>query len=69
MHYIMQALGDRQFCDLNQTEAFTQDGDHFLVRYHPKTHFCADPSRQCSGAPGGTKAHAGQAGAVAGTVA
>ena len=30
---------------------------------------CANPSRQCSGAPGGTKAHAGQAGAVAGTVA
>jgi hypothetical protein len=38
-------LADRQFCDLNQAEAFTADGDHFLVRYHPKTHFCPDPER------------------------
>jgi hypothetical protein len=36
-------LADRQFCDLTQTEAFTaQEGDHFLVRYHPKVHFCPD---------------------------
>jgi hypothetical protein len=40
-------LADRQFCDLTQTEAFTaQEGDHFLVRYHPKVHFCPDAT-QC----------------------
>lgn len=38
-------VGDRQFCDLNQTQEFSRDDDHFLVRYHPKVHFCADPSR------------------------
>ena len=39
-------LADRQFCDLMQTAAFTaEDGDHFLVRYHRKVHFCPDPSR------------------------
>jgi DDE family transposase len=39
-------LADRQFCDLTQTEAFTAAaGDHFLVRYHPKVHFCPDPAR------------------------
>jgi hypothetical protein len=39
-------LADRQFCDLTQTEAFTAEpGDHFLVRYHPKVHFCPDPAR------------------------
>jgi hypothetical protein len=39
-------LADRQFCDLTQTEAFTaEEGDHFLVRYHPKVHFCPDPTR------------------------
>ena len=27
-------LGDRQFCDLNQTEQFTAAGHHFVVRYH-----------------------------------
>jgi Transposase DDE domain len=39
-------LADRQFCDLTQTEAFTAAaGDHFLVRYHPKVHFCPDATR------------------------
>src|ERR1700683_4953112 len=38
-------LGDCQFCDLNQTEAFTAGDHHFLVRYHPRTHFCPDPTR------------------------
>jgi Transposase DDE domain len=39
-------LADRQFCDLTQTEAFTAEAaDHFLVRYHPKVHFCPDPAR------------------------
>lgn len=38
-------VADRQFCDLKQTRTFTADGDHFLVRYHPKTAFCPDPQR------------------------
>ena len=38
-------LADRQFCDLVQTERFTAAADHFLVRYHPKVHFHADPHR------------------------
>jgi hypothetical protein len=39
-------LADRQFCDLTQTEGFTAEaGDHFLVRYHSKVHFCPDTTR------------------------
>jgi hypothetical protein len=39
-------VADRQFCDLIQTAAFTAaQGDHFLVRYHSKVHFCPDPTR------------------------
>lgn len=39
-------LADRQFCDLIQTAAFTAAaGDHFVVRYHRKVHFVADPAR------------------------
>jgi hypothetical protein len=35
-------VGDRQFCDLTQPAAFVQQGDPYLVRYHPKTPFLAD---------------------------
>lgn len=43
-------IADRQFCDLRQAAAFTADGNHYVVRYHPKTHFCPDPQRPaCSG--------------------
>jgi hypothetical protein len=38
-------VADRQFCDLTQTAAFAAEGDHFVVRYHPKTHFCLDSTR------------------------
>jgi hypothetical protein len=38
-------IADRQFADLVQTAHFTQEGDHFLVRYNKKTHFHADESR------------------------
>ena len=38
-------VADRQFCDLTQTAAFATGADHFLVRYHPKTHFCPEASR------------------------
>jgi hypothetical protein len=36
---------DRQFCDLVQTARCAQDGDQFLIRYHPKVHFHPDPDR------------------------
>lgn len=35
-------VGDRQYCDLVQAERFTQQGDHFLVRYHCKNTFTVD---------------------------
>ena len=38
-------VADRQFGDLTQTAAFATGADHFLVRYHPKTHFCPDTTR------------------------
>jgi hypothetical protein len=42
-------MGDRGFCDLTNTPRFAEQGDHFLVRYHPKAPFYPDaarPSRQ-----------------------
>jgi hypothetical protein len=33
---------DRQFCDLVQTARCSEDGDHFLIRYHTKVGFCPD---------------------------
>jgi hypothetical protein len=39
-------VADRQFCDLTQTAAFATGADQFLVRYHPKTHFCPDAARR-----------------------
>jgi hypothetical protein len=38
-------VADSQFCDLTQTAAFAAAQDHFVVRYHPKTHFCPEPTR------------------------
>jgi hypothetical protein len=32
-------MGDRGFCDLTNTARFAEEGDHFLVRYHPKVPF------------------------------
>lgn len=40
-------LADSAFCDLTQPQHFTaEEGDHFLVRYHPKTPFFRDPQRR-----------------------
>ena len=39
-------LADRGFCDLNRLADFTGQGDHFLVRFHPKNGFHPDPCRQ-----------------------
>jgi hypothetical protein len=38
-------LADSQFCDLDQTAAFTEGGDHFLVRFTLRNRFTADPQR------------------------
>lgn len=42
-------VADSQFCDLEQAGRFTAEGDHFLLRYHPKVHFHADPDRPAGG--------------------
>jgi hypothetical protein len=39
-------LGDRQYCDLTQPQRFSEEGDHFLLRYNKKVHFHADPQRR-----------------------
>jgi Transposase DDE domain len=38
-------VADRQFCDLDQPARFTEDGDHFLLRFANKTSFQPDPQR------------------------
>jgi hypothetical protein len=38
-------VADRQFCDLNQPERLTEQGDHFLLRRSLKLSFSADPER------------------------
>jgi hypothetical protein len=38
-------LADSGFCDLNRCEEFTEGGNHFLVRRHPKVGFHPDPDR------------------------
>ena len=40
-------MGDSAFCDLTQPQHYTaNEGDHFLVRYHPKTPFFQDRKRK-----------------------
>jgi IS4 transposase len=38
-------VGDRGFCDLNQIKSFTEEDDHFLVRWNQKLAFHRDTSR------------------------
>jgi hypothetical protein len=38
-------VGDRAFCDFQTLPLLAAGGDHFLVRYHAKCHFLADPDR------------------------
>ena len=38
-------VADRQFCDLDQPEQLTEQGDHFLLRRSLKLGFHADPDR------------------------
>jgi hypothetical protein len=42
---------DRQFCDLVQTARCSEEGDHFLMRYHQKVQFCPDPTRPATVTP------------------
>jgi Transposase DDE domain len=45
-HQAVLWLADRQFGDAVQAQAFTErPGDHFLIRYHIRTKFCADAAR------------------------
>lgn len=41
-------VSDRQFCDLTQPAVYAAEGDHFVVRYHPKTAFGRDYTQPCS---------------------
>jgi hypothetical protein len=38
-------IADRQFCDLDQPGRFTEQGDHFLIRFSARNGFEADPRR------------------------
>jgi hypothetical protein len=38
-------VGDRLFCDLQQTPLLKGEGDHFLLRYQSKVHFHRDEER------------------------
>ena len=38
-------VGDRAFCDLQQIPVLKAEGDHFLLRYHARTHFHPDEKR------------------------
>jgi hypothetical protein len=39
-------VADAQFCDLVQVSHYRQAGEHFVLRYHPKVHFHADPTQR-----------------------
>jgi DDE family transposase len=47
-------VADRQFCDLDQPDRFTEGGDHYLIRHSKGTGFHPDPARP---ARRGTDAH------------
>jgi hypothetical protein len=47
-------IADSAFCDLTQPARFAERGDAFLVRYHPKVPFYADPARPARGGQDGT---------------
>jgi DDE family transposase len=38
-------MGDRAFCDLVNAARLVEQGDHFVVRYHPKVPFYPDAAR------------------------
>lgn len=38
-------VADAQFCDLVQISHYRKANEHFALRYHPKVHFHADPTK------------------------
>jgi hypothetical protein len=46
------AVLDSQFCDLTQTALLLAQGDHFVVRGHPKVHFHPDAGAAHTARPG-----------------
>jgi hypothetical protein len=38
-------VADRQFCNLDQPDRFTEGGDHYLIRHSKGTNFHSDPTR------------------------
>jgi hypothetical protein len=38
-------VADRQFCNLDQPDRFTEGGDHYLIRHSKGTNFHPDPAR------------------------
>jgi hypothetical protein len=38
-------VADAQFCDLVQISHYRRANEHFALRYHPKVHFHADPTK------------------------
>jgi hypothetical protein len=38
-------VADSQFCDLDQATRFTEEGDHFVLRFTVRNRFTADPER------------------------
>lgn len=47
-------VADRQFCNLDQPDRFTAEGDHYLIRHSKGTNFHPDPARPTRS---GTDAH------------
>jgi len=47
------AVLDSQFCDLTRTSRLAEQGDHFVVRAHPKVHFHPDAQASHAGTPAG----------------
>jgi hypothetical protein len=47
------AVLDSQFCDRTQTARLRAQGDHFVVRAHPKVHFHPDAEAAQAGTPAG----------------
>ncbi len=45
------AVLDSQFCDLTQTRKLVDQGDHFVVRAHPKVHFHPDTAAVHASSP------------------
>jgi Transposase DDE domain len=50
-------IADSGFCDLTQPARFAESGDAYLIRYHPKVPFYADPARSAQEGQDGAGRH------------